>query len=273
MRDRLPRRARGSTQPASSWTPSWTLSSGRADSRGAPCSASRSRGRLLAAGAVAAAGAPGLVRRRLFRRSRRAEAGAEPFLCPGTAGDSAERTLHVDDEPADEQGARAVGMRFAAAPLSSVEALAADDSSRGWRSSAPSSPSRTRVGRRRACRGRLPVRHRRRGAQLYAIVLAIVLWITCGHPCSSEHLARGARRSNRRSPSSSPSTSFQGSPSVPRPGEEQGLTGLHGNRLRQRYAANFVVIADVTPIVEELMFRGAGAARRSARSSPFWSPA
>ena len=35
------------------------------------------------------------------------------------------RTLHVGDEPADEQGARAVGMRFAPAPLSSVvEALA-----------------------------------------------------------------------------------------------------------------------------------------------------
>jgi HAD superfamily hydrolase (TIGR01509 family) len=36
-----------------------------------------------------------------------------------------ERTLHVGDELADEQGARAVGMRFAPAPLSSVaEALA-----------------------------------------------------------------------------------------------------------------------------------------------------
>jgi putative hydrolase of the HAD superfamily len=36
-----------------------------------------------------------------------------------------ERTLHVGDELADEQGARAVGMQFAPAPLSSVvQALA-----------------------------------------------------------------------------------------------------------------------------------------------------
>ena len=38
----------------------------------------------------------------------------------------------------------------------------------------------------------------------------------------------------------------------------RGSHRIAGNPIARRYAANFVVIAGVTPIVEELMFRGAG---------------
>ena len=60
------------------------------------------------------------------------------------------------------------------------------------------------------------------------------------------------------------------------PGEEQGSHRTRWQPDRAgAYAANFVVIAGVTPIVEELMFRGAAirCSPASARSSPSWSPA
>ena len=148
-----------------------------------------------------------------------AEAGVpkpepEPFLLALERLETApERTLHVGDEPVDEQGARAVGMRFAPAPLSSVEAL--DDRTTHRVAGVRRRLHRPRV--RESGAGGEPAEDvlyqydtAVAGLVQYAIVLAIVLWITRGHQrelLAFGRPARGARRSGGRSPSSSPSTS------------------------------------------------------------------
>jgi HAD superfamily hydrolase (TIGR01509 family) len=67
----------------------------------------------------------GLVGRFTAIVSSAAEGAAKPDPRPfqaalGQLGVSPERALHVGDSPADEEGARAAGMRFAPAPLSTV---------------------------------------------------------------------------------------------------------------------------------------------------------
>jgi len=102
------------------------------------------------------------------------------------------------------------------------------------------------------------------GLVQYAIVLAIVLWITRG-PRQRDLLALRAPRSLRGAVGWSIFVivaiyvvSGIAEPFL-NPGEEQGLTPDTWERDRAGgYAVNFVVIAGVTPIVEELMFRGAG---------------
>jgi membrane protease YdiL (CAAX protease family) len=101
------------------------------------------------------------------------------------------------------------------------------------------------------------------GLVQYAIVLAIVLWITRGH--QRELLALRAPRSWSGAVGWSIAVivaiyvvSGIAEPFLD-PGEEQGLTPDSWQPDRAgAYAANFLVIAGVTPIVEELMFRGAG---------------
>ena len=102
------------------------------------------------------------------------------------------------------------------------------------------------------------------GLVQYAIVLAIVLWITRG-PKQRELLALRAPRSLGGAIGWSIAVivavyvvSGIAEPFLD-PGEEQGLTPDTWQPDRAgAYAANFAVIAGVTPIVEELMFRGAG---------------
>jgi membrane protease YdiL (CAAX protease family) len=102
------------------------------------------------------------------------------------------------------------------------------------------------------------------GLVQYAIVLAIVLWITRG-PRQRDLLALRAPRSWRGAVGWSLFVivaiyivSAIAEPFL-NPGEEQGLTPDSWEPAHAwAYVANFVVIACVTPIVEELMFRGAG---------------
>jgi membrane protease YdiL (CAAX protease family) len=102
------------------------------------------------------------------------------------------------------------------------------------------------------------------GLVQYAIVLAIVLWITRG-PRQRDLLALRAPRTWGGAVKSSILVilGIYAVTAVLEPflnaGEEQGLTppGWDPDRA-WAYVANFVVIAGVTPIVEELMFRGAG---------------
>jgi membrane protease YdiL (CAAX protease family) len=101
------------------------------------------------------------------------------------------------------------------------------------------------------------------GLVQYAIVLGIVLWITRGH--RRELLALRAPRSWKGALGWSIVVivviyvvSAAVEPFLD-PGEEQGLTPDSWQPDRAgAYAVNFAVIAGVTPIVEELMFRGAG---------------
>jgi membrane protease YdiL (CAAX protease family) len=102
------------------------------------------------------------------------------------------------------------------------------------------------------------------GLVQYALVLAVVLWITRG-PQQRELLALRAPRSWGRAVGWSIAivvaiyiVSGIAEPFLD-PGEEQGLTpdSWEPDRAGQ-YAANFLVIAGITPVVEELMFRGAG---------------
>ncbi len=102
------------------------------------------------------------------------------------------------------------------------------------------------------------------GLVQYAVVLAIVLWITRG-PLQRDLLALRAPRSWGGAVKSSlvVIVGIYAVSAVLEPflnaGEEQGLTppGWDPDRA-WAYAVNFIVIAGVTPIVEELMFRGAG---------------
>jgi membrane protease YdiL (CAAX protease family) len=102
------------------------------------------------------------------------------------------------------------------------------------------------------------------GLVQYAIVLAIVLWITRG-PQQRRLLALRPPRSWGGAVGWSIAVivaiyvvSGIAEPFL-NPGEEQGLTPDRWEPDRAgAYAANFLVIAGVTPIVEELMFRGAG---------------
>ena len=102
------------------------------------------------------------------------------------------------------------------------------------------------------------------GLVQYAIVLAIVLWITRG-PRQRDLLALRAPRSWGGAVKSSILVilGIYAVTAALEPflnaGEEQGLTPPDWDPARAwAYIANFVVIAGVTPIVEELMFRGAG---------------
>jgi membrane protease YdiL (CAAX protease family) len=102
------------------------------------------------------------------------------------------------------------------------------------------------------------------GLVQYAIVLAIVLWITRG-PRQRDLLALRAPRTWGGAVKSSILVilGIYAVTAVLEPflnaGEEQGLTPPAWDPDRAwPYVANFVVIAGVTPIVEELMFRGAG---------------
>jgi membrane protease YdiL (CAAX protease family) len=102
------------------------------------------------------------------------------------------------------------------------------------------------------------------GLVQYAIVLAIVLWITRG-PQQRDLLALRAPRSWRGAIGWSlvVIVGIYVVTAALEPflhaGEEQGLTppGWDPDRAGA-YAANFALIAGVTPVVEELMFRGAG---------------
>src|SRR5262245_14076653 len=102
------------------------------------------------------------------------------------------------------------------------------------------------------------------GLVQYAIVLLIVLWITRG-PQQRDLLALRAPRSWGAAMGWSLLVLFAiyvvsavAEPFLD-PGEEQGLTPDSWEPAHARaYAVNFVVIAGVAPIVEELMFRGAG---------------
>jgi membrane protease YdiL (CAAX protease family) len=102
------------------------------------------------------------------------------------------------------------------------------------------------------------------GLVQYAIVLAIVLWITRG-PQQRDLLALHAPRSWGKAIRSSlvVIVGIYVVTAVLEPflhaGDEQGLTPPSWDPDRAwPYAVNFIVIAGVTPIVEELMFRGAG---------------
>ena len=102
------------------------------------------------------------------------------------------------------------------------------------------------------------------GLVQYAIVLLIVLWITRG-PQQRDLLALRAPRSWGAAMGWSLLVIFAiyvvsaiAEPFLD-PGEEQGLTPDSWEPAHAwAYAVNFVVIAGVAPIVEELMFRGAG---------------
>jgi len=102
------------------------------------------------------------------------------------------------------------------------------------------------------------------GVVQYAIVLAIVLWITRG-PRQRDLLALRAPRSLGGAVGWSIVVivgiyvAIAALEPFLHAGEEQGLTPPDWDPDRAwPYAANFVVIAGITPIVEELMFRGAG---------------
>jgi membrane protease YdiL (CAAX protease family) len=102
------------------------------------------------------------------------------------------------------------------------------------------------------------------GLVQYAILLGIVLWITRG-PHQRDLLALYRPRSWPRAVAYSILVVIGvyvltvASDPFLHAGREQGLTppGWEPSRAGQ-YAANFVVIAVVAPVVEELMFRGAG---------------
>ena len=184
----------------------------------------------------------------------------------GTAPD---RALHVGDEPSDEQGAAAAGMRFAPAPLSIGRRRRSRD-----RQARCLVDVRRCLRRARLCqpgeRGRpaggcaVPVQHRLERRHL-------VRRSRCSSS-SGSHAGRHRELLALRAP-----RSWSGAvgwsiavivavfvvEAVLEPflnaGEEQGLTPDTWEPDRAgAYAANAVVIAVIAPIVEELMFRGAG---------------
>lgn len=102
------------------------------------------------------------------------------------------------------------------------------------------------------------------GLVQYAVVIAIVLWITRG-PARRDLLALRPPRSWSRAVGFSLAliVAIYAMTLLLEPflhaGDEQGLAPTSWDPDRAgAYAVNFAVIAVVTPIVEELMFRGAG---------------
>jgi membrane protease YdiL (CAAX protease family) len=102
------------------------------------------------------------------------------------------------------------------------------------------------------------------GLAQYAIVMAIVLWITHG-PGQRDLLALRPPKSWWRAAGLSLAVivAIYALTALVEPflhaGAEQGLTPPNWDPDRAgAYAVNFAVIAVVTPVVEELMFRGAG---------------
>ena len=102
------------------------------------------------------------------------------------------------------------------------------------------------------------------GVVWYGVTLAVILWITRG-PERRDLLALRRPRSMGRAVGLSVAVivGIYALTAAAEPflhaGEEQGLTPPAWDPDRAgAYAANFVVIAVIAPVVEELMFRGAG---------------
>ena len=204
-----------------------------------------------------------------------AEAGA-PKPEPGAfalalerLGVTADRALHVGDEESDERGAHAAGMHFAPAPLSTAGGRAHVTARLvAWLAFVGAFIAVAYVGRASTGKPDEDVLYRYDTAVgiliQSVIVLAIVLWITRG-PMQRDLLGLRAPRSWSGAVGWSIALVVAILVVIPilesrlHGGEEQGLApdGWDPDRARQ-YLVNAVLIAGVTPVVEELMFRGAG---------------
>ena len=177
--------------------------------------------------------------------------------------------MHVGDEDTDERGARAAGMHFAPAPLSTAVGRALVTARLvAWLVFVGAFIAVAYVGRASAGKPDEDVLYRYDTAVgiliQSVIVLAIVLWITRG-PMQRDLLGLRAPRSWSGAVGWSIALVVAILVIIPilesqlHGGEEQGLApdGWDPDRAQQ-YLVNAVLIAGVTPVVEELMFRGAG---------------